>query len=253
MSQLLPLSQNAADLIRLTGAAASRALEPAVARARFILRKHVIDCPEAAVGIRFSGDVVMVEVPAIDSPVLLMLAEIRKRITGRLVVIAGTAPAEQRILALTLGTDHVLEAPVDQRELTAVLRNAVRTGSRPGFATPRAEEAHHSWRLESHRWILIAPNLREVRLTRSEHAVLGLLLGNAGAIQTRAALLAEINGCTERERVLDVLISKLRRKVQDCTQMELPLRSARNAGYVFAGNIGHTVDPIGLAIAATPR
>ncbi len=252
MTQLLHLPQRSVDLVRFAGTTTSPAIELAVARARLLFRQHSIGCPEAAVGLRFTADVVMVEVATIDSAVLLMLAEIRKRISVRLVLIAAKAPAEQRILAMTLGTDHVLGAPVDERELSAVLRNALRPG-RALHATPRADEAHHRWRLESDRWALIAPNLREVRLTRSEYAVLGLLLGNAGSIQSRAALLAEINGCTERERVLDVLISKLRRKVQDCTQMELPLRSARNAGYVFAGHTGQPVEPIALAIAATPR
>ena len=55
----------------------------------------------------------------------------------------------------------------------------------------------------------------------------------------------------KRERVLDVLISKLRRKVWDCAQMELPLRSARNAGYVFAGRVGRVADPSVPATAAT--
>ncbi len=252
MTQLLPLPQRSADLVRLTGVKSSPAIVPAVARARLFLRQHPIGCPEAAIGVRFTADVVMIEVATIDSAVLLMLAEIRKRIAVRLVLITTEAPTEQRILAMTLGTDHVLEAPVDERELSAVLRNALRPGRMP-HASPRGDEAHHRWRLETDRWALIAPNLREVRLTRSEHAVLGLLLGNAGSIQSRAALLAEINGCTERERVLDVLISKLRRKVQDCTQMELPLRSARNAGYVFAGNTGQPADTIALTIAATPR
>jgi DNA-binding response OmpR family regulator len=35
-------------------------------------------------------------------------------------------------------------------------------------------------------------------------------------------------------RCLDVLISRLRRKVEDASSMKLPLRSARGIGYVFA-------------------
>jgi two-component system OmpR family response regulator len=249
MTQLLPLPQRCVDFVRVKGSAPTPTIEPAAARARVVLRPYPIDYPEAAVGIRFTGDVVMVEVPVIDSSALLMLAEIRKRISVRLVLIAAEAPAEQRILARTLGTDHVLEAPVDERELAAVLRNALRSG-RAIQTSPRENELHHHWRLEMERWVLIAPNQREVRLTRSEYVVLGLLLDRAGVIQSRATLLEGMNGCPQRERVLDVLLSKLRRKVRDCTTMELPLRSARNAGYVFAGNMGHVSAPTALATAA---
>ena len=36
-------------------------------------------------------------------------------------------------------------------------------------------------------------------------------------------------------RSLDVLVSRLRRKAEDGTQLLFPLRAARGAGYVFAG------------------
>ncbi|WP_019831072.1 winged helix-turn-helix domain-containing protein [Sphingomonas sp. PR090111-T3T-6A] len=250
MNAIVPREERSADLVHIAGLASPAVIAPAAARARLFLRHHAIERPEAAVGVRLVGDVVIVAVEAIDPAAMLMLAEIRKRVASQLIVIAADVPAEQRILALTLGADHVLDAQVDERELTAVLRNSTRaTPSRLGMA--RTGEAPWRWRLEADRWVLVAPNLREVRLTRSEYTVLGLLIGNAGAIRSRAELLAGINGCAERERVLDVLISKLRRKVWDCAQMELPLRSARNAGYVFAGRVGRMADPSVPATAAT--
>jgi two-component system OmpR family response regulator len=252
MNAITPLDERSADLVHVAGALAAPAIEPALARARLFLRRHAVDRPEAAVGIRLLGDVVIVTVATIDAAVMLMLAEIRKRVSVHLIVIATDVPAEQRILALTLGADHVLKAPVDERELTAVLRNATRAAPSRHIAA-RIGEERWRWRLEADRWVLVAPNLREVRLTRSEYAVLGLLLGNAGVIRTRPELLAGINGRAERERVLDVLISKLRRKVWDCTQMELPLRSARNSGYVFAGRAGRLGEAIAPAPAATPH
>lgn len=228
------IPQRMVDLVRAKDAPPGPAILPAVARARLALQDHPIDFPEAAVGIRLLGDVVLVEVAEIDSAALLMLAEIRKRIAVRLVLIAAEAPAEQRILARTLGADHVLATPLDERELAAVLRNALRL-PRAVHAAPRAGEQHHLWRLEAGRGVLVAPNRREVRLSPGEHAVLAPLMEQAGTARSRASLLASMNGASGRERVLDVMISKLRRKVREASGMELPLRSARNAGYVFAG------------------
>lgn len=250
MNAIVPLEERSADLVHVAGLASPVVIAPASARARLFLRHHAIDRPEAAVGVRLVGDVVIVAVAAIDPAAMLMLAEIRKRVSTQLIVIAAEAPPEQRILALTLGADHVLDTQVDERELTAILRNATRAAP-SRHAAPRTGETPWRWRLEADRWVLVAPNLREVRLTRSEYTVLGLLIGTAGAIRSRAELLAGINGRAERERVLDVLISKLRRKVWDCAQMELPLRSARNAGYVFAGRVGRMTDASAPATAAT--
>jgi DNA-binding response OmpR family regulator len=233
MTRPLPHQIRSADLVRTTGGFAASVTEAAADRAHLLLRQHRISRPEAGAAMQLSGDVVIVEVAAIDAGAKLMLAGIRKRIATRLILITPDPPVEQRIVALMLGTDHVVDAAIDERELSAMLVNAVR--QRPAIA-PRTGEEHHRWHIEEHRWVLIAPNDTEVPLTRSEHAVMDLLLRNAGAIQPRAALLAAINGDATRERVLDVLLSKLRRKVWDRTQLELPLRSARNAGYVFAGN-----------------
>jgi DNA-binding response OmpR family regulator len=50
----------------------------------------------------------------------------------------------------------------------------------------------------------------------------------------RSHLTDSPRGCDGRS--LDVLISRLRRKVEDASAMKLPLRSARGAGYVFTSS-----------------
>ncbi len=58
-------------------------------------------------------------------------------------------------------------------------------------------------------------DLREVLLTRKEHALLGLLLDNAGEIVRREILLEKIWGYGRgiRTRTLDVHIRRLRKKL----------------------------------------
>ena len=151
MNAIMPREERPADLVHIASLASPDVIAPAAARARLFLRHHAIERPEAAVGVRLVGEVVIVAVEAIDPAAMLMLAEIRKRVAGQLIVIAADVPAEQRILALTLGADHVFDAQVDERELTAVLRNATRTA--PSRLTmPRAGETPWRWRLEADRW-----------------------------------------------------------------------------------------------------
>ena len=120
--------------------------------------------------------------------------------------------------------------------------------ARDDATMPAAEKGDRRAALEQiGRWALVAPNGRETRLTRSEHAVLAILIGRAGEIQPRNLLRAAISGDPRRERVLDAVLSRLRRKVWDCARSELPLRSARDEGYVFAG----AVEPGSLTDLAT--
>lgn len=236
VTRLLPHQTRSADVIRIIDGFASTVIEPAADLAHLFARHHLVCTPEAGAALHLAGEVVIVEAGAIDSAVQLMLAELRKRTTTRLILISPAPPLEKRILALMLGTDHVVDAAIDPRELSAMLSNAVRPRPAAPIA-PRAGEQDHRWHVADDRWVLVAPDDSEVRLTRSEHAVLALLLDKAGTILPRAALLAAINGDGASERVLDVLLSKLRRKVWECVNLELPLRSARNAGYVFAGAV----------------
>jgi two-component system, OmpR family, response regulator len=242
--------RHAADLIRIGPGLPETRVIHACERVRIAAR------PAPASASRLQGDVVIIEAASVDEPLQLLIAEIRRNAQTRIILITPPLSVEQRILVLTQGADHVLDATIDERELAAILRNAVRPHAL-ALAQPRAGEETHRWLLEADRWVLIAPNAREIRLTHSEYAVLELLIGEAGVVQPRAALRAVVDGDASRERVLDVLISRLRRKVWDVAGTELPVRSARSAGYVFAGGVGHAAPAdqalISRAKAAMPR
>lgn len=180
------------------------------------------------------GIVTLVCVATFSMASLLLLADLRSGSESCLIVMTSGITAEQRILARMHGADHVLDTDMDERELAALLQNEFRRRAEP-IAVPRAAESEHRWSLDPQGWLLAAPNGRTARLSKSEYGVMSLLLDGAGRVQPRALLRAAIQGDVERGRVLDVLISRIRRKVWDCAQMELPVRSARAEGYVFAG------------------
>lgn len=182
------------------------------------------------------GETLVVEAAAVDAQLHLFLAQLRAEQPGSIVLVVPALSQEDRLLARLHGADVIVVTTDDARELRAVLGNELRRVQR-GRATPRAGEENDLWSLAPGRWALIAPNGRETRLTRSEHAVLAILIGRAGEIQPRHVLRAAISGDPRRERVLDAVLSRLRRKVWDCARSELPLRSARGEGYVFAGAV----------------
>ena len=225
--------------LRLHGGSAGDLIDTAAACAQATLVDYQAAPSETATSGRVRGDALLLSVGTIDETALLAMAELRKRTPGRMILLASWATAEQRIGALSLGIDHVLVEPVDVRELAAVLRNATR-GMRPAGGHGRASERGYRWHLDDERWVLVAPNLRETRLTRAEHDILRALFDRPSTVLQRCDLVSAMNGPSGRggSRALDVQLSRLRHKVWECAQLELPLRSARNAGYVFAGLIG---------------
>jgi DNA-binding response OmpR family regulator len=78
-----------------------------------------------------------------------------------------------------------------------------------------------------------------VSLTGSEAILLARLLANPGRTVGRALLCQALGqGDTlEAARRLDTLVSRLRAKVRQHSPEELPVRSFRNQGYAFTGNV----------------
>ena len=184
---------------------------------------------------RLAGSVLIIEARSDDICVHLFLSDIRGGTDARIILILPHVSPEASLMARLHGADHVVGSDIDPRELAAIVRNELRSGAR-SCARARAGEELHRWHLDGERWSLIAPNHREVRLTHSEFGLLQILIDEPGLVQSRCVLRAAIDGDPSHARVLDTVISRLRRKVWDCAHMELPLRSARGEGYVFASN-----------------
>ncbi|WBO23705.1 response regulator transcription factor [Sphingomonas abietis] len=189
---------------------------------------------------KLSGVVLIVDAHIDGAALHLLLSDIRGGTDARIILILPRASSESRLMARLHGADHVVGADVDPRELAAIIRNEIRHHARGALVRPvgpaRAGEEQHRWHLDEERWSLVAPNQCEIRLTHSEFGMLRILVGQPGVVQPRRLLRAAIDGDPSHSRVLDTVISRLRRKVWDCAHMELPLRSARGEGYVFASN-----------------
>lgn len=166
-----------------------------------------------------------------------------------IVLLTERTGRDDRLLALSLGIDHVLGKPVDMAELAAIIRNLTRFTGNTDHA-PRRGEENDSWALDHVRWRLIAPNDGAVHLSTAEYTVLNHLMDQPGLEQAREDLAQHLHARkhTANTRGLDVLISKLRAKVERETGHSLPLRSARGIGYVFAGAVTPRSESMGSAI-----
>lgn len=182
---------------------------------------------------RLSGLMIILDVGPADAAALLLISAIRSVGLRRILVLLPSPDPRDRHLARLHGADHVADPSVDEDELATIVRNELQHDL--GWsAHPRLGEEQLIWRLHADRWSLFAPNGREIRLCRSEYNLLDLFISQAGSVHPRRLLRTLIDGDFDKERVLDVTISRLRRKVWDCSGMELPLRCARGCGYVFA-------------------
>ena len=82
-----------------------------------------------------------------------------------------------------------------------------------------------------------SPAGEELRLTRAEFELLATLVVNRGRVCTRDSLIDHVSrrGRDPLDRTIDVLIGRLRRKIEDDPAKPRRIITVHGVGYMFAG------------------
>lgn len=104
------------------------------------------------------------------------------------------------------------------------------TRPNPGAAALR------DWDLLENGWRLATPMGHSIMLTRGERRIMQVLFAACPATLERDRLFPSDGGREAAARSVDVLISRLKRKLASFSE-DLPIRSVRGEGYAFVGKI----------------
>lgn len=181
-------------------------------------------------------DLLVLDVMLPDGSGLDLCRSLRDRMPG-LSIILLTALKEDvdRIIGLEFGADDYLGKPFNPRELAARIRAVLRRGrqeTRPAVER-RYIFANYIADVESR--TLVAPDGQPIELTGGEFELLMVFLQRPGRILSRDSLLDLTQGRTADpfDRSIDILVSRLRRKLGDANVFSL-LKTVRNKGYQLA-------------------
>jgi two-component system, OmpR family, phosphate regulon response regulator OmpR len=156
-------------------------------------------------------------------------ADLRGRSQVPILMLTARGEAQDRVRGLEIGVDDYLAKPFEPRELLlrigSVLRRT-RASPSSGPQTTVVRFGRFAFSLE--RGELRAGD-EPVRITEREREMLRLLSANAGAIVSREALSG--SGGAAQERTVDVLVNRLRRKIEQDPANPRYLQTARGAGY----------------------
>jgi len=153
-----------------------------------------------------------------------------------IVMLTGLAGDDDHVRGLDGGADAYLAKPVGVGVLAATLRSVLR---RTGRGMPIAHgpaPAPSGWRLDQQGWKLVSPAGVQVALSGSERSLLDLLAHAAGSVVEKEAILQRLCGgdaAYADPHRLEVLVHRLRRKVQLVADAELPLITVRGQGYML--------------------
>lgn len=155
-----------------------------------------------------------------------------------LIVTAKDDPID-RIIGLELGADDYLAKPFNSRELLARLRSIIRrTRDLAGTVSGAGGETFrfNGWLLRVGSRDLINPAGQPITLTTSEFDLLHALALHPQRVLSREFLIDWTRGRSSSpiDRVIDVQIGRLRRKIGDSSREPEMIRTIRGDGYLFA-------------------
>jgi two-component system phosphate regulon response regulator OmpR len=135
--------------------------------------------------------------------------------------------AESRIKGLEIGADDYMSKPFEPRELSLRIANILKR-AQPVVAAPA-----ESVRFGPFVYHLTRGELRKgekvIKLTDREREMLRILAGTPGETVSRMALAG--NGGNVSERAVDVLVNRLRRKIERNPTNPLYVQTVRGVGY----------------------
>jgi len=159
-----------------------------------------------------------------------ILAELRRaRRTTSILVLTALDSVADKVRGLDLGADDYLVKPFAFSELLARIRSLLRRGQ-PVFADV-LRVADLELDLKG---LCVTRAGKKLRLTPKEFSLLALLAQHPGEIQSRTLIAEQVWNMNfdSDTNVVDVAISRLRRKVDDPFEKKL-IHSVRGMGYVL--------------------
>lgn len=164
--------------------------------------------------------------------------QIRQRSDVPVLMLTAQGEELDEVLALESGANDYLIKPIRPRALLARIQNVLRRLQLPQHSTTEAEQLQFGMLTlskVSHRVRLADA---EISLSATEFKLLWLLASNAGTVLSRQQVFLHMTGrdYDGLDRRIDMLISVLRRKLNDNSSQPLRIKTIWGKGYLFVAD-----------------
>jgi two-component system OmpR family response regulator len=157
-----------------------------------------------------------------------------------IIIISGDRLEEaDKVVGLELGATDYIVKPFGMRELLARARAALRERPVKTVAQDRKSYLFNGWRLNLKLRKLVSETKEEIKLTAGEFNLLVAFLNAPRQILSREQLIATSRVHEEEvfDRSIDVLILRLRRKLESDASNPTLIKTERGVGYFFDAEV----------------
>jgi DNA-binding response OmpR family regulator len=180
---------------------------------------------------KITPDIIILDImlPGIDG--FEVCRRIRRSYSTPIIMLTARGEVADRIVGLELGADDYLPKPFEPRELAARLQSILRRSSGENkdnkaiFNRIEIDYRRHQVKVDE----------KPVELTTMEFEILSLFTKNPGIVLSRDTIFKKIKGldADSFDRSIDVMISRLRSKLNDDPQKPQFLKTIWGTGYKF--------------------
>ena len=172
---------------------------------------------------------------------LQLAGEIRARYERMgIIILTGSGRTVDKVVGLEIGADDYIAKPFEKRELLARIRSVLRrTMASEATQDASSVATFSNFKLDLQAHILTNVEGEVVDLTTHQFKLLSYLVHNTHRVLSRDQIMDEIVGkdWAPSDRSVDVLVGKLRGKIESDPGEPVLIKTIRGAGYMFTASV----------------
>ena len=172
-------------------------------------------------------DLIVLDIMMPGKSGLEFLKENKKKLDTPVILLTAKGEANERIEGLEIGADDYLPKPFEPKELILRMENIL--GKTKKNEQIRVIEFKNI-KIDLNKQIIFKNNL-EYKINNTEKIILEKMINNPGKTFSREDIGSLIN--LDKERSIDVIITRLRKKIEANVKNPKFLQTIRGAGYVL--------------------
>ena len=175
----------------------------------------------------FKFDIIILDVMMPGQNGYELTKDIKKKINIPIILLTAKGEVEFRIKGLELGADDYIGKPFEPKELLLRIKNILKKTNKVDL---NSKHFVGNAKINLNKMIINLNN-KEKKINNSEKKVLIEMLSNPGKTYSRDEI-GKISGITQ-ERSIDVMITRLRQKLEENPKNPKFLQTIRGSGYVL--------------------
>ena len=172
-------------------------------------------------------DLIILDIMMPGKSGLEFIEENKKKLEAPIILLTAKGHASERIEGLEIGADDYLPKPFEPKELVLRIKNIISKTKRNDLKNIVEFE---NIIIDLNKQIILKNN-NEYKINNTEKKILEKMINNPGKIFSREdiGLLIDL----DKERSIDVIITRLRKKIETNPKNPKFLQTIRGAGYVL--------------------